>query len=64
LKLREAWKATLAQLIAGGKVSDEFLESINRLLAENNFHEALGREEVICREVTEGTEGSEGWNDK
>jgi predicted RNA-binding Zn ribbon-like protein len=44
LKLREAWKATLAQLIEGGKVSDEFLESINRLLAEDNFHEALHRD--------------------
>jgi hypothetical protein len=39
LKLREAWKASLAQLIEGGKVSDEFLDSINCLLAEDNFHE-------------------------
>jgi predicted RNA-binding Zn ribbon-like protein len=41
LKLRHAWKALLAQLIAGGKVSDEFLESLNGHLAEDNFHDTL-----------------------
>jgi predicted RNA-binding Zn ribbon-like protein len=44
LKLRHAWKALLAQLIAGGKVSDEFLESLNSLLAEDNFHETVQRD--------------------
>ena len=41
LKLRNAWKALLAQLIAGGKVSNEFLESLNSLLEEDNFHDTL-----------------------
>src|SRR5260370_5590678 len=44
LKLRHAWKALLAQLIAGGKVSDEFLESLNSLLAEDNFHDTVQRD--------------------
>ena len=44
LKLRHAWKALLAQLIAGGKVSDEFLHSLNSLLAEDNFHDAVQRD--------------------
>ena len=44
LKLRHAWKALLAQLIAGGKVSDEFLESLNSHLAEDNFHDTLQRD--------------------
>ena len=43
LKLREAWKAILAQLVGGGKVSDEFLESLNGHLAEDKFHEELHR---------------------
>ena len=42
-KLRHAWKALLAQLIAGGKVSDEFLESLNSLLEEDNFHDTVQR---------------------
>ena len=44
LKLRHAWKALLAQLIAGGKVNDEFLESLNSLLAEDNFHDTVQRD--------------------
>ena len=42
-KLRHAWKALLAQLIAGGKVSDEFLESLNSLLEEDNFYDTVQR---------------------
>jgi predicted RNA-binding Zn ribbon-like protein len=44
VELRRAWKAELAQLISGGKVSDEFLERLNRLLADETFHEKLHRE--------------------
>jgi predicted RNA-binding Zn ribbon-like protein len=43
LKLREAWKVTLAQLVGGGKVSDEFLESLNSHLAADHFHEEFHR---------------------
>jgi predicted RNA-binding Zn ribbon-like protein len=42
--LRHTWKALLAQLIAGGKVSDEFLESLNSLLEEDNFHDTVQRD--------------------
>jgi predicted RNA-binding Zn ribbon-like protein len=31
--LRQAWRSVLSQIIAGGKVSDEFLEKLNALLA-------------------------------
>jgi predicted RNA-binding Zn ribbon-like protein len=41
LELREAWKEQLAQIIAGNKVSEEFLERLNRLLLGEIFHETL-----------------------
>ena len=44
VELRQAWKAELARLISGGKVSDEFIERLNRLLADDTFHEKLRRE--------------------
>jgi predicted RNA-binding Zn ribbon-like protein len=44
LKLRHAWKALLAQLIVGGKVSDEFLTSLNSLLKDDNFHDTVRRD--------------------
>lgn len=44
LKLRHGWKASLAQLIAGGKVNDEFLESLNTFLAEDHFHDTVHRD--------------------
>jgi predicted RNA-binding Zn ribbon-like protein len=44
VELRQAWKDVLVELIAGGKVSDAFLERLNRLLAEDTFHEKLHRE--------------------
>jgi predicted RNA-binding Zn ribbon-like protein len=40
-ELRQAWKAELARLISGGKVSDGFIERLNRSLAEDSFHEEL-----------------------
>ena len=43
VELRRAWKAELARLISGGKVSDEFLERLNTILAEDSFHETLHR---------------------
>lgn len=43
LELRQAWKAELARLLSGGKVSDEFIERLNRLLADS-FHEKLDLE--------------------
>ncbi len=38
--LRQAWKAELARLISGDKVCDEFIERLNRNLADT-FHEKL-----------------------
>jgi predicted RNA-binding Zn ribbon-like protein len=43
LELRQAWKQALASLIAGGKVSDDFLTRLNGLLAMDSFHEVLNR---------------------
>lgn len=40
VELPQAWKAELARLISGDKVSDEFIERLNRLLADT-FHEKL-----------------------
>jgi predicted RNA-binding Zn ribbon-like protein len=45
VELRQAWAAELARLTAGEKVSDKFLERVNRLLADDVFHEKLRREE-------------------
>jgi predicted RNA-binding Zn ribbon-like protein len=36
--------AELARLISSGKVNDEFLDRLNRLLAHDTFHEKLHRE--------------------
>jgi predicted RNA-binding Zn ribbon-like protein len=44
LELRQAWKAELARLLSGGKVSDEFIERLDRLLADDTFYEKLHRE--------------------
>ena len=44
VELRQAWKEKLAQIIAGNKVSDEFLERLNTLLVEDTFHETLRRD--------------------
>jgi predicted RNA-binding Zn ribbon-like protein len=44
IELRRAWEKTLAQLVAGGKVSDAFLHRLNALLAHETFHEILHRE--------------------
>jgi predicted RNA-binding Zn ribbon-like protein len=41
--LRQAWRSVLAQIIAGGKVSDEFLEKLNALLGADAFTETLQR---------------------
>ena len=43
-ELRQAWKAELACLIAGRKVSDEFVERLNRRLAADIFYEKLHRQ--------------------
>lgn len=43
-KLRQAWKTQLARLISGDKVSDQFVEHLNRLLADESFHEELHRD--------------------
>ena len=44
MQLRQVWKEKLAQIIAGNKVSDDFLERLNTLLAEDIFHETLHRD--------------------
>jgi predicted RNA-binding Zn ribbon-like protein len=41
MEFRQAWKSELARLISGDNVSDEFLERLNRHLADDNFHEKL-----------------------
>ena len=43
VEFREAWKDELARLISGSKVSDEFIERLNHLLADT-FHEKLDLE--------------------
>jgi predicted RNA-binding Zn ribbon-like protein len=47
IELRQDWAAELARLVAGEKVGDKFLERVNRLLAEDIFHEKLR-----CKEGT------------
>jgi predicted RNA-binding Zn ribbon-like protein len=42
-ELRRAWKAELAKLVAGGKVTDDFIKQVNALLAKDLFHETLHR---------------------
>jgi predicted RNA-binding Zn ribbon-like protein len=44
VELRQAWKAELAHLVDGGKVSDGFLDRLNQILSEETFHETLHRE--------------------
>lgn len=43
VQLRRAWKVELDKLVAGGKVSDEFIKQLNHLLAHDVFHETLHR---------------------
>jgi predicted RNA-binding Zn ribbon-like protein len=43
-QLRQVWKEQIAQIIAGHKVSDDFLEWMNPLLAEDIFYETLHRD--------------------
>jgi len=45
VEFRRAWAAELARLVANEKVSNKFLERVNRLLAEDIFQEELRREE-------------------
>jgi predicted RNA-binding Zn ribbon-like protein len=42
--LRQAWKAVLAQVVAGGDVSDEFMGHLNGLLQRDSFRETLRRD--------------------
>ena len=44
LRLRQAWKEQLAQIIVGNKVSEEFLERLNALLEGEIFQETLHRD--------------------
>jgi predicted RNA-binding Zn ribbon-like protein len=44
LELRQTWKDVLAQLLAGGDVSNEFMERLNRLLGSDSFRETLRRD--------------------
>jgi len=43
VELRRAWKTELDKLVAGGKVSEDFIQRLNQLLAEDVFHETLQR---------------------
>jgi predicted RNA-binding Zn ribbon-like protein len=42
-EFRETWRNELAQIFAGGKVSDDFLQKLNRHLGEDRFTETLQR---------------------
>jgi predicted RNA-binding Zn ribbon-like protein len=44
LELRQAWKAELVRLISGSKLSDAFIARLNRLLANDTYHEELHRD--------------------
>jgi predicted RNA-binding Zn ribbon-like protein len=44
VELRQVWKENLEQIIADHKVSDDFLERLNILLAGDTFHETLHRD--------------------
>ncbi len=43
--LRQSWKAVLAEIVTGGKVSPHFVTQLNRFLAEDAFHETLVQNE-------------------
>jgi predicted RNA-binding Zn ribbon-like protein len=43
LELRQAWKQVLASLVAGGKVSDDFVARLNGHLGADSFHQVLNR---------------------
>ena len=45
VELRQSWKAVLAEIVAGGKVSPRFVTQLNRFLAEDAFHETLVQSE-------------------
>lgn len=57
LELRQAWKAVLARLLAGGDVGNQFLGRLNRLLREDVYHQALSRDKKhsfrVVRSVSE-----------
>ena len=42
--LRQAWQSELARLVSGETLTDEFLERLNSLLANDLYHEELRRE--------------------
>ncbi|HEY0257335.1 MAG TPA: ABATE domain-containing protein [Candidatus Methylacidiphilales bacterium] len=44
IEFRQAWEKVLSELVAGGKVSDSFLECLNGFLALDAFHEILRRD--------------------
>ena len=41
VELRQSWKAVLAEMVAGRKVSPRFVAQLNRFLSEDVFHETL-----------------------
>jgi predicted RNA-binding Zn ribbon-like protein len=60
LELRRDWKQVLALLVAGGKVSDEFLTRLNRSLAADRFHEVLHRAGKKRFNLVRSTSGLQG----
>jgi len=44
IEFRDAWEKVLSELVAGGKVSDAFLERLNGFLALDTYHQILHRE--------------------
>jgi hypothetical protein len=43
VELRRVWKDELRNLVAGGRVRDDFIRRINQILAEDAFYEILHR---------------------
>jgi predicted RNA-binding Zn ribbon-like protein len=44
IELRQEWERVLSEFVAGGRVSDRFIERLNGLLSLDTFHEILHRD--------------------
>jgi predicted RNA-binding Zn ribbon-like protein len=60
LELRRDWKRALTSLVAGGKVSDEFLKRLNGHLAGDSFREVLHRDGKKRFNLVRSTSEAEG----
>jgi predicted RNA-binding Zn ribbon-like protein len=60
LDLRQAWTDVLAELVAGGKVNDEFVQSLNALLLEDRFCETIQRDGKKAFQLVRSASGTGG----